>query len=424
MLIILEVLYRGAIPPLNLNLFKCFFPVIPMKEVPTGWFKDAIIYQIFIDRFAGFNPRKTFVGTEFHGGTLKGIIGALDYLEDLGVNTLWISPFYSCRSYHGYDIMDFFTVDPRFGTLDDLKRLITAVHRRKMRIIADFVPNHVCLQHPFFLEAQRSKQSPYYSWFTFQDWPNTYDSFTGLSSLPKLNTDHPGVRKHLVGAARYWLSLGLDGFRMDHAIGPTHAFWRYFRKEITSEYPDIVLIGENWFDGRKAGNAEPTLGLNRDDKGEFVANCFDEVFHEYIGELDGVLDFEFHSRLHRCVVQQKVKPENFLKNLRKHYAYFPEHFYLVNFLDTHDMDRFLTQCGDDKEKLKLAATLQFQTHQPKVINYGTEIGMGKDQSITYTGDWTNDWFSRQPMRWDKKTWDKNLLAHYKRLIRAAKEARK
>jgi glycosidase len=209
----------------------------------TEWFRKAVIYQILIDRFVGCGS-DGWDKPQFLGGTIRGIIQRLDYIKDLGVNTLWISPFYKTDQYHGYHVMDFYQVEPRFGNVEDLKELIDFVHKAGMRIIADFVPNHVSDQHPYFLDARKRVDSPYYDWFYFNHWPNDYLCFLSIGSLPKLNLDNLSTRKHIIDAAKFWLSLGLDGYRLDHCIGPTHKFWKLFRVEIKSQFPDCILIGE------------------------------------------------------------------------------------------------------------------------------------------------------------------------------------
>ena len=128
------------------------------------WFKNAVIYHIFIDRFAGYK-QKDWNKPVFLGGNIKGIIEKLSYLQDLGVNTLWISPFYKTSAYHDYHITDFFKVDSHFGTLSYIKKLIKEVHKVNMHIVADFVPNHCSYKHPYFLDAQENKNSKYFNWF-------------------------------------------------------------------------------------------------------------------------------------------------------------------------------------------------------------------------------------------------------------------
>jgi glycosidase len=122
----------------------------------VDWFKNAIIYHILIDRFAGFASTENWDKPTFLGGNIKGIIEKLPYLQNLDINTLWISPFYKTNTYHGYHITDFYQVDSHYGTAEDIKKLIKAIHKYDMRIIADFVPNHCSGKHPFFQDAQRN----------------------------------------------------------------------------------------------------------------------------------------------------------------------------------------------------------------------------------------------------------------------------
>jgi len=128
----------------------------------TNWFKNAIIYHIFIDRFAGFKEVKNWDKPNFLGGDIRGVIRKIPYLKDLGINTIWVSPFYKTSAYHGYHITDFYQIDPHFGNEQDIKDLISSVHENNIKIIADFVPNHLSRHHPFFMEAQRDKNSKYY----------------------------------------------------------------------------------------------------------------------------------------------------------------------------------------------------------------------------------------------------------------------
>ena len=214
----------------------------------TDWFQNAIIYHVLIDRFAGLTSTEPLC-PEFLGGTLRAITEKLPYLEELGIDTLWLSPFCKTSAYHGYHVTDFFEVEPRFGTRDDLRQLIGSGHTVGIRIIADFVPNHCGRSHPFFQEAIRDRRSRYFSWFSFTRWPDDYLCFLDVKELPKLNLNCPEAHDHVVKAAKHWLSLGLDGFRLDHVIGPSHDFWKFFRREIKRDYPATVLIGEAWLEG-------------------------------------------------------------------------------------------------------------------------------------------------------------------------------
>ncbi len=257
----------------------------------VDWFRNAIIYHIFIDRFAGFHSTNNWEQPTFLGGNIRGIITKIPYLMDLGVTTLWISPFYKTSAYHGYHITDFYQVDPHFGSIEDIKDLLHAVHEHNIHIIADFVPNHCSKEHPYFQDAQKNQNSPYYDWFYFTKWPNEYLSFLNIKEIPKLNLNNPLTRDHLINAAKYWLSLGFDGFRLDHVIGLSHAFWNYFKKEIKDNYPNVVLIGEAWMMGIKRQELNTLQVRNKFFK--WLSGAASEsLLKEYVGELDGVLDFK------------------------------------------------------------------------------------------------------------------------------------
>ena len=262
-----------------------------MRMSGVSWFKNAIIYHILIDRFAGFDSTDNWEKPIFLGGNIRGIIKKLPYLNNLGITALWISPFYKTSAYHGYHITDFYHVDSHFGTLEDIKDIINAVHEHDMHIIADFVPNHCSRKHPFFKDAQTEKSSPYYDWFYFTKWPNEYLSFLNVKEIPKINLNNLQAREHIINAAKFWLNLGFDGFRLDHIIGPSHSFWKQFRKEIKDKYPNTVLIGEAWMMGIKRSELR-TINI----KNKFLKWLFgidsDNLLKEYIGELDGVLDFK------------------------------------------------------------------------------------------------------------------------------------
>jgi glycosidase len=347
----------------------------------------------------------------FLGGTIRGITQKLDYIKDLGVNTLWISPFYKTDQYHGYHVTDFFQVEPRFGNVEDLKDLIESVHKAGMRIIADFVPNHCSGQHPYFLDAQNRKNSPYRDWFYFTKWPSEYLCFLSVKDLPKLNLDNPAARRHILDAAKFWLGLGIDGYRLDHCIGPSHEFWTAFRREIKTDYPNCVLIGEACLMGIKFKELK-TINIRNKFLKLLNIGSLGSMFQEYIGELDGVLDFEF---LHIICdfTARKITKGQTIERLRKHYKKFPPYYFLPTFLDNHDMDRMLFRCGNDIELFKEAAQIQFATDQPKIIYYGTESGVVQDKS-TFDVPSYGDLQVRRPMNWNNL--NKDLLDFYRELI--------
>ena len=378
----------------------------------VDWFKDAIIYHILIDRFAGFKSNE-WEKPEFLGGNIKGIIGKLDYIKELGVNTLWLSPFYEASAYHGYHITDFFKVDPHFGNRDDLIELIDKVHKAGMKIITDFVPNHCSHQHPFFLDAQNNENSKYRKWFYFRNRPDDYLCFLTFKELPKLNLDNRDTFTHVVDSAIYWLSLGIDGYRLDHCIGPKHEFWKAFRERLKSNYPDCVLIGEAWMRGIKFRELK-TVNVRRKYLKWLKGEASDGLFREYIGELDGVLDFAFQNII-RHFALRRVSKKEMTHQLQRHYRKFPPNFYLPTFLDNHDMDRFLFECNNNIEILEEAVEIQFSIDQPKIIYYGTEVGMNQEESIRNISS-HGDLQARRVMEWGVR--NKELFEFYRNTIRS------
>jgi cyclomaltodextrinase / maltogenic alpha-amylase / neopullulanase len=368
----------------------------------TQWFKQAVVYHILIDRFAGFKS-VDWNKPEYLGGNIKGITEKLEYLNELGINTLWLSPFFETSAYHGYQVTDFMKVEPRFGRLEDLEELIEKANGYGMRIIADFVPNHCSKHHPFFFEAQNNKNSSYVKWFSFNRWPDDYLCFLDVKELPKLNLDCPEARDHIITAAKYWLSMGIDGFRLDHVMGPNHSFWTYFKKEIKTVFPRAVLIGEAWLEGIRFKHLKTIHIKNKLIRWLFwrlFGGSQDSVQKEYYGELDGVLDFRFQElmKIHFARTRISGQNERLESALNRHFDGYPGDYFLATFLDNHDMNRFLYECSNDIEKLKAAAAVQFQLEHPVIIYYGTEVGMTHHNPVAVNKP-RSDLEARQPMNW-------------------------
>ena len=385
----------------------------------TNWFKNSIIYHILIDRFAGFKNNENWDKPIFLGGTLKGITEKIPYLKNLGINTIWISPFYKTSAYHGYHITDFKEIDPHFGTKNDLKDLVNELHRNDMYIVIDFVPNHCSKHHPYFIDAQKNKNSPYYNWFYFTKWPDEYLCFLSIKDLPKLNLDNKETRDYIVDAAKQWLSYGIDGFRLDHVIGPKHKFWIYFKNIIKEKYPKTVLIGEAWMAGIKY-NELKTINIKTKYIKWLSGASPDTLLKEYINELDGVLDFRIQEILRDNIAHSIEKRSNneILQKIERHIEKFPKNYFLPTFLDNHDMNRFLFECKNKTEKLKQAAKIQFSLPQPPIIYYGTEQGVTQKKSIwSFTSH--GDIQARQPINWNHL--NNYLFNFYKKLIEERKK---
>ena len=362
--------------------------------------KNAIIYQILIDRFSGFKSKVN--SRDFVGGNLKGIVTKLDYLADLGINTLWLSPFYQTHQYHGYHITDFRKIDPHFGTPDDLRELIDQAHKKKMKVIADFVPNHCSVYHPFFQEAQKQKESKYYRWFYFKKWPDNYLCFLDYKEIPKINLDFPEAREYMTETAKYWLSSGIDGLRIDHVIGPSHDFWQYFYKKIKSIFPKAFLFGEVWAQGIKFRHYK-TLEFRHKLKRMLFGISQEKLQQEYCEVMDGLLDFKLQGMIVKAVKRGKSISGNrqLKKQIGRHISKYPEDFKLVQFLDNHDMDRFMRHCKGDNAILLEALKLLSELNYPLVIYYDTENGVYNKEPVNVNVPFS-DLNVREPFDWDKR----------------------
>ncbi len=171
------------------------------------------------------------------------------------MDVIWLMPIYPSPSYHGYDVTDFFAVNPDYGTLEDLQALVEAVHERGMGIILDFVPSHLSNQNPLFQEAYRNPGSEKEDWFVFTNDTNTlYAGFGGSDQMPRFNHFNPEVVEYLTSAALYWMDLdgdgdytdGVDGFRVDNATFPPQEFFIALRQSLKAANPETLLLGETW----------------------------------------------------------------------------------------------------------------------------------------------------------------------------------
>jgi glycosidase len=387
-----------------------------------GWFKDSIIYHILIDRFAGYDENKSWDTPDFMGGNLNGIIEKINYFHDLGINTIWLSPFYKTDKYHGYHVTDYFQVEPKFGNIESLKQLISSAHRKNIRIIADFVPNHCSNRHPFFIEARENRKSKYYKWFYFRRWPDKYLCFLQVRSLPKLNLHYADTSHHIIEAAKFWLEKGIDGFRLDHVVGPPVHFWKTFSREIKSSHKEAVLIGEAWLSGISYRDLR-TLGLNNKIRKWIFDFRQEDIQKEYIGILDGVLDFSLRDRLVEYIAW-KENPhdhlEQLVQTLESHFNQYPRDYFLPNFIDNHDMSRFIYECGQDIDKLKLALKIQFAQPHPPVIYYGTETGLSHQKPVIINKSYS-DLEARHPMPWKNLNYE--MIDYCKELIAERKVRR-
>ena len=359
---------------------------------PPLWAREAIIYQIFPDRFhpgPGRSWRKAQSMSDIHGGTLHGIVENLDYIAGLGFNCLWLNPFFPDESHHGYHATDYFSVEPRLGDMSIVRRLVDEAHARGIRVLLDFVANHWSSDHPTFQQARASRNSEYYHWYNWQEWPDHYETFFGVQQLPQVNLDHAAARDHMLRAAHFWLSdVGFDGYRLDYALGPSHDFWRAFRATVNEVRPDAWIFGE-------VVETPP-------------------VQMSYDGRLHGTLDFLLMQALRDTFAFRSNGVAAFDAFLNAHEQYFPSHFSRPSFLDNHDINRFLWLVDGDRRKLKLAALCQFTLSGPPIVYYGTEVGLSQERDIVQGQRHVLE-EARQPMRWGTAQ-DADLRRFYRDLI--------
>jgi glycosidase len=360
---------------------------------PPDWAREAVLYQVFVDRFYPGDGREWLQPDSlrgFFGGTLWGVRDKLDYIADLGATCIWLSPTWVSPSHHGYDVVDYRHVEPRLGGDEALHALVQAAHGRGIRVLLDLVCNHLSDQHPLFQEALHNPHSPYRAWFTFDDSPIGYRTFFGVRSMPQINLAHPEARAWMLDIARYWLrEFDVDGYRLDYANGPGPGFWAEFRAACRAVKPDCLCFGEIV--------DQPSAWL------------------PYIGRLDGCLDFHLGEALRKTYAYRTWTEADFERFVARHEAYFAGagEFIRPTFIDNHDMDRFLFIAGGDKGALRRAAEAQMRLPGPPIIYYGTEVGLtqrgGKGGGLGLES-------SREPMPWDDRQ-DADLLAFYRDLIR-------
>lgn len=411
--------------------------------------KGNIIYHVFVDRFNRADGVKTkrkyrlhksfsespevvsadgkYYADDFFGGNFNGIREKLDYLEELGVGIIYLSPIFKAYSNHRYDTGDYLKVDELLGTEDDFKRLLDAAHEKGMKIILDGVFNHSGADSLYFnkfgtydsLGAYQSKSSPYYDWYYFKKFPDEYACWWGCDNVPDLNKSNKDYRALVFGkngVVEKWQKLGADGWRLDVVDELPIDFVNLLIKKIKSVNKDALVIGEVWEDAS-------------------TKVSYGELRPYLLGDqLDGTMNYPFMNAIIAYVRDGDEKffkdtVQSILENYPKETVYC-----LMNSLGTHDTVRIINALSDvrahgwskthklgyklpdseyekAKKKLYLASVLQFTLPGIPSIFYGDEAGLqGFDDPI-----------NRRPYPWGSE--DKEILAHYKKLGRIRRENR-
>jgi len=375
------------------------FPVDSIMGLTEGtdgypWWNDSVFYEIFV---------RSFYDSDGDGiGDLNGIIQKLDYLNDgdpdtnsdLGITGIWLMPIFPSPSYHGYDVTDYYDINPEYGTMDDFKTLLDEAHARGIRVIIDLVINHTSNQHPWFTQAA-DPSSPYHDWYIWSDtnpgytgswgqqvWFPSYRQYyysTFTAGMPDLNYNNPEVTSQMEDVVQYWLEdVGVDGFRMDaakhlieegtvQANSPsTHIWWKEFRPFYKQVNPEALVVGEVWDD------TSITAAYLQGD------------------ELD--LSFEFWLASTVIRVVNSGNSETIENQMEISYSQIPNMQY-ATFLTNHDQDRVMDQLSNDESKMKVASALLLTSPGVPFIYYGEEIGMQGNQiheRIRRPMQWTGD----------------------------------
>lgn len=394
------------------------------------WYKSGVIYELYVKGFRDSNGNGR--------GDIRGVIEKLDYLQRLGISCIWLLPIYpSPGRDDGYDIMDYYQIHPDYGTLDDFRTLIEEAHGRNIRVMTDLVVNHTSDAHPWFVDAKRGPDSPYFDYYVWSEHPEKYrdariiftDSevsnwtFCKENGLyywhrffhhqPDLNFDNPAVRDEMKKIMRYWLDFGLDGFRVDAVpylferegtscenLEETHEYIREIRAIVDAEYPGRVLLAE--------------------------ANQWPEDLLPYFGDGDEfhmAFNFPLMPRLFMALKQEHHGP---VIDIMKRLPAIPDNCQWAIFLRNHDemtlemvtdeerdymfnayaedpqmrlnlgiRRRLAPLLGNDRRKIELLYAILLTLPGAPVIYYGDEIGMGDN---IYLGDRNG---VRTPMHWNE-----------------------
>ena len=381
------------------------------------WFGEGVTYQIFPDRFCrtapprvdgllgerrahmdwnespviGADPVTGRWNSDFFGGNLKGITSKLDYLASLHVKTLYLNPIFEAASNHRYDTADYCAIDPLLGTEEDFAQLCREAEKRGIRVILDGVFNHTGDDSRYFnragfyetVGAYQSPNSPYYPWYGFSQWPEAYDGWWGIKTLPAVNENNPQYREFIItgerSVIRRWLRLGASGWRLDVADELPDDFIVDIRRVMEEEKADAFLLGEVWEDGSNkiAYSKRRRYLLGR--------------------ETHGLMNYPLRTATLRYL--RGGRAEDFreaMETVRENYPK-PAFYSGLNILGTHDTPRILTALGEDgvpsdkleraayrlsperlelaMARLKMAALLLYAFPGSPTLYYGDEAGM-------------------------------------------------
>ncbi len=357
---------------------QCFtYPWMNESDVnrTPSWVNSTVWYQIFPDRFCngdssldpegvlpwGGRNEEVKDHSVFYGGDLPGIISKLDYLQELGITGIYLTPVNEAPSNHKYDTSDYERIDPRFGDESTMKRLVAEAHERGIRVMLDGVFNH-CGRYfaPWRDVLEKGPESKYYDWFMIKKWPLSKDgtaakkgelyTFAFYDNMPKLNTNNKEVRDYFTNVVCGWVEkYGVDGIRLDVANEISHRFCKELRERVKAVKPEVYILGEIWH------NAFPWL-------------CGDEF--------DAVMNYPLGESIKDFWIDKSLTNEDFEYTVNRCYTMYMQQTndVLFNLLDSHDTKR-LRSCVKSLDEYFAQLAVLFAMPGSPCIYYGTEIAM-------------------------------------------------
>jgi len=350
------------------QIFILILLVIASLNTPTALaskerkMQDEVIYMIMVDRFNNgdaSNDQDANINDPlaYHGGDFKGITEKLDYIKEMGFTAIWLTPIFENmdKGYHGYWIKDFYQTNTYFGSIEEFKTLVEEAHKRDIKVILDFVVNHVGPKHDWLNDPTK------HDWFhdnkSISNWNDQEEVETGwLYDLPDLDQENPEVSKYLLDAAKWWIQeTDIDGYRLDTVKHVPKEFWNDFSREVKSVKDSFFLIGEVWHDNPN-------------------------VIVEYQGTgIDGFMDFSQNASLRTAFEKSNQSLGWLFSNNERNNNLFDRPELLGQFIDNHDMQRFtnlaIQNNQDPINQLKLGLTYMYTAPGIPIIYYGTEIAL-------------------------------------------------
>lgn len=389
-----------------LLIFTVSFSCKWNKDINVAQWPYGVKYEIFVMSFAD--------GDGNGKGDFKGLTQKLDYLQDLGINGIWLMPIMPSDTYHKYHVIDYKNIDPDYGSLADFKIFVDEAHKRGIKIITDFVINHTGNLHPWFLESQKGPENPYRDYYVWakkdsireqifkkavsfdsdniRKWHSVngdtlsehyYGYFNSL--CPDLNLDNPNVKEEILDIAKFWLNdVKVDGFRMDAArhiftderAEDNHNFWVWFQEEMKKVKPDVYLVGEVWSDAKTVA--------------------------PYLKGLPSLFNFDLGYAITNVAYagMDTVGLVKKYKDISDYYKSITTEYLDATFIKNHDQTRLLTELKGDQNKARMAAALLLTLPGTPYLYYGEEIGMVGDKLKTYEDFFGPDAYVREPFIWD------------------------